>query len=106
MSVPLVFRAHNVSLTKWTPLFIQHSTHALIRYFSPHQDPSNGGYITSADPANPLHYANRVFIPYCSQDLWTGQRTSPSSDTWGYYFAGHLIIEAVLNELDALGLAQ
>ena len=80
--------------------------HPLRRYFSPYQDSSNGGFITSDDPDNPLKHANRVFIPYCSQDLWTGQRTSPSSDTWGYYFSGHLVIDAVLSELDKLGLLE
>lgn len=44
---------------------------------------------------------NRVEIPYCSQDLWSGQVTQPNASTWGLYFSGHLIFEAVLNALQA-----
>ena len=45
-----------------------------------------------------------MFLPYCSQDLWTGQAnsTSPASSTApGWYFSGHLILNAVLDELVA-----
>ena len=64
------------------------------------------GYLSVDDPvANPrLRTFNRVFIPYCSQDLWTGQRKINSSQTFGYYFAGHLILEGVLDALDKHGL--
>lgn len=44
---------------------------------------------------------NRVEIPYCSQDLWSGQVTQRSASTWNLYFSGHLIFEAVLNALQA-----
>lgn len=47
-----------------------------------------------------LNTFNRVLIPYCSQDLWTGQRKNNSEETFGYYFSGHLIIDAVLTELE------
>jgi len=45
---------------------------------------------------------HQVFLPYCSQDLWTGQAntTSPAgSPAPGYYFSGHIIFGAVLDEL-------
>ncbi len=34
-----------------------------------------------------------------SQDLWSGTVTTPSADTWGVYFSGHLIVEAVVDAL-------
>ena len=51
---------------------------------------------------NPLlHSWNHVDVGYCSQDLFSGTRTSPSAETWGIYFSGHLIFSAVLDALDA-----
>jgi hypothetical protein len=44
---------------------------------------------------------NHVFIPYCSQDLFSGQRTATSPDTFGVYFSGAHIFSAVLDELIA-----
>lgn len=44
---------------------------------------------------------NRVHLPYCSQDLWTGTVSAPTASTFGYYFSGHLLLEAVLDALDA-----
>ncbi len=62
------------------------------------------GALNTDNSYNPkLRHFNRVFIPYCSQDLWTGQRTVANNDTYGYYFSGHLILEAVLDELDDVG---
>lgn len=50
---------------------------------------------------------NRVFLPYCSQDLWTGQRTAATSETFGVYFSGRLILEAVIDRLTrTAGLAD
>lgn len=43
---------------------------------------------------------NHVGVPYCSQDLHSGQRTTTSDETWGLYFSGHLILEAILDDLD------
>lgn len=37
-----------------------------------------------------------MHIPYCSGDLWTGTRRTVNTDTFGLYFAGHLIIEGVI----------
>lgn len=60
------------------------------------------GFLSAAaDPR--LRSFNRVFVPYCSQDLWTGQRTQASAATFGYYFSGHLILEAVLAALNGTG---
>lgn len=42
---------------------------------------------------------HHVFLPYCSQDLHSGTRTTPSPETFGLYFAGHAIFAAVLDEL-------
>eukprot|EP01062_Namystynia_karyoxenos_P065375 TRINITY_DN5893_c0_g1_i1.p1 TRINITY_DN5893_c0_g1~~TRINITY_DN5893_c0_g1_i1.p1 ORF type:complete len:410 (+),score=114.86 TRINITY_DN5893_c0_g1_i1:75-1232(+) len=67
--------------------------------------------LTSGDPAeNPVLYTwNRVFVAYCSQDLHSGTVTTPTNDTWGLYFAGHLIVRAIVADLRAradLGAAQ
>ena len=52
--------------------------------------------------ANPvLCEYNQVFVPYCSQDLWSGTRTAADRDaTFGYFFAGHHILDAVLAALE------
>eukprot|EP00040_Diaphanoeca_grandis_P012941 m.65457 g.65457 ORF g.65457 m.65457 type:complete len:403 (+) comp23558_c1_seq1:139-1347(+) len=45
---------------------------------------------------------NQVFVPYCSQDLWTGLSTTkslPDSPAPGLYFSGHLILNAVIEEV-------
>merc|ERR1711907_717027 len=64
--------------------------------------------LASNDPAeNPhMHSWNHVFVPYCSQDLHSGTVTSPNSSTWGLYFSGHLILEAIVQELRNAGLGQ
>eukprot|EP00040_Diaphanoeca_grandis_P031204 m.186308 g.186308 ORF g.186308 m.186308 type:complete len:405 (+) comp32260_c3_seq4:660-1874(+) len=53
--------------------------------------------------ANPeLCDYNQVFLPYCSQDLWSGLSksvSSPGSLAPGYFFSGHLILNAVVEEL-------
>jgi hypothetical protein len=43
---------------------------------------------------------NHVFDPYCTQDLHSGQIQVATNNTWGMFFAGHLIIEAILDEMD------
>ncbi len=41
-----------------------------------------------------------IFIPYCSQDLWTGQRYNQTDPYWNtFYFAGHEIFKSVLSDL-------
>jgi len=65
-------------------------------------------FLLQDDPvANPrLHAFNRVHIPYCSQDFWTGQRIATSNETFGYYFSGHHILASVLDALDPAGLSN
>ena len=59
-------------------------------------------FYASALPSNP-HFSgwNRVYVPYCSQDLHSGTRTVTSPDTFDFYFSGHLVFEAVLDALSA-----
>ena len=62
------------------------------------------GKLAQAGTANArLATWNRVFVPYCSQDLWTGQRAAASDETYGYFFAGHHILAAVFDALEAAG---
>ena len=65
-------------------------------------------YFNQDTKENPrLREWNRVFIPYCSQDLWTGRRTAKSAETFGVFFSGHHIIDAVLSRLQQrFGLAH
>ena len=42
-----------------------------------------------------------VYVPYCSQDMWTGRVSKPSKRTWGRHFAGHEILEALLSALQS-----
>lgn len=44
---------------------------------------------------------NHIDVPYCSQDLHSGQRSAPSVDTWGLWFSGHTTFTAVLDALDS-----
>ena len=48
----------------------------------------------SDDPLeNPdFAHAHRVFVPYCSSDVHSGQRTATSNDTFGYYFSGGALL--------------
>jgi len=46
---------------------------------------------------------NHIFVPYCSQDLWTGTRYDETDPYFHqFYFAGHEIFSAVLEDLDYL----
>lgn len=61
------------------------------------------GDIISTDPTiNPDFYAdNHIYVPYCSGDVFSGTRTAVSDETYGLYFAGHLIIDAIVQDLVA-----
>eukprot|EP01084_Bolivina_argentea_P132124 233154_1 len=63
----------------------------------------NLGGVLSDDPIiNPDFYTgHHVFAPYCSGDVWSGQRTEPSNnpDTWGLYFSGHEIFSNIMKYL-------
>jgi hypothetical protein len=56
--------------------------------------------ILSNDPShNPDFYNwNHVFMIYCSSDSWAGTRT-PSAETFNWYFAGHYIVDAIMDAL-------
>jgi hypothetical protein len=41
---------------------------------------------------------NKVTNSYCSEDLHSGQVTTPTEKTWGLYFAGHFVNEAILTK--------
>jgi len=57
----------------------------------------------SSDPAiNPdLHSWNRIYVPYCSGDIWSGTIKQPlnpfpqSDGSWTGYFQGHTILEDI-----------
>ena len=55
--------------------------------------------LASSDPdESPVMYSwNHVFVPYCSQDIHSGQ--SPEPNEWGVRFAGHRIVEAIVSDL-------
>ena len=76
-----------------------------------------GWWLCDDSPAtNPEFYGyNHVWLPYCSGDLWSGQKLKPTTlpmptgaggvDTnVSVYFSGHFILEAALEALDELGL--
>jgi len=69
--------------------------------------------LDDSNKTNPdMHGWNHVFMPYCSQDLWSGQQHNPVTPNGkgpaaadeGYVYAGHLIFRAILDALDAEGL--
>jgi hypothetical protein len=59
-------------------------------------------FIDASCTGNPtLCDYNFVYMPYCSQDLWTGQRTAASAETFGLFFSGRWIVKATLDYLSA-----
>ena len=66
------------------------------------------GQYQANDPIwNPRFFnAHHVFVKYCTGDLFIGGVTQPSSGTYGLYFSGRLIVEAVINELLSQGLSS
>lgn len=71
------------------------------KYFSSSTDAS-GWYLASDNcDVNPDFCGwNHIFDPYCTQDLHSGQVTEPTEETWGLYFSGHNVLEAILDDLD------
>eukprot|EP01083_Nonionella_stella_P204901 746629_1 len=55
----------------------------------------------SDDPVtNPDFYmAHHVVIPYCTGDVHLGQITTPTPQTWGLYFSGHLNFVHIIGHL-------
>lgn len=58
-------------------------------------------WYASADPEeNPaMHDWNRVFLAYCSQDMWSGTRREAMNETFGMFFSGHVIVEEIVRHL-------
>ena len=54
----------------------------------------------SQDPEEnpPFHNFYKIFVPYCSSDVYTGTRNA-SEETGNYYFHGKFIVEALLEDL-------
>lgn len=49
---------------------------------------------------NPDFYdSHKVHIPYCSGDGHTGQRTTATDETWGFYFSGHINFIKIVKHL-------
>jgi len=71
------------------------------KYFSESVD-ANGWYLASDYcPYNPDFCGyNHVFDPYCSQDLHSGQRATPSPASFNLSFSGHHILANTLDHLD------
>jgi len=59
----------------------------------------SGGLLSNSSIENPeFHAANKVFIHYCSSDLWSGNR----HETRGYrpvQFRGRIILRSIINDL-------
>jgi hypothetical protein len=72
-------------------------------YFSQEKSDSTGWYLASSDCHINGDFCNwnHVDVTYCSQDLHSGQVTTPSDNTWGLYFSGHLIFQSILDDLVA-----
>ncbi|MCS6800092.1 MAG: pectin acetylesterase-family hydrolase [Myxococcota bacterium] len=66
-----------------------------------HLDPDvelHGGW-WSDDPArNPFVDATRVYVHYCSSDLWSGDRAASEATGW-FHFRGHRILAALFEDL-------
>jgi hypothetical protein len=69
------------------------------KYFPATKTFDEGVMFASGLSSNPFAGYTRVYVPYCSQDLHSGLRTSVSPATFGYYFSGHLVFRAVLDAL-------
>ncbi len=51
--------------------------------------------LSNSAEANPDFFSwAKVFLPYCSADMHSGQRHTPDASLGGYYFAGHNLIAA------------
>jgi O-palmitoleoyl-L-serine hydrolase len=59
------------------------------------------GFFCNDNPSENKDWAtsNHVHIPYCSGDLHSGTRTVANDDSYGLYFTGHYVFEAVINDL-------
>ena len=56
------------------------------------------GGIFATDGSSPWGTANRIYVKYCSSDLWSGD-VGPSNATFGLSFRGSHIVAAVITDL-------
>ncbi len=70
------------------------------KYFTDVIDTGTWMYFADDDCHNNPDFCkwNHIFDPYCSQDLHSGQQTSPNE--WNLYFSGHHVLDSILNDLD------
>ena len=65
--------------------------------------PVNGGQAPMLQDdcaANPdFCNATAVYVPYCSSDGWSGNRTTADATSWGFYFSGHANLMRVVDAL-------
>lgn len=69
----------------------------------------NNDFINRDQASNPAVWDwHMVHLPYCTQCLWTGTRATGANESFGLPFTGHLVLEAVLEQLFALpnGIGQ
>lgn len=77
------------------------------KYFSKSNDFDDAGqWFLDTDTTRNPGFAdwNKVRVPYCTQDLHMGTKATANASTFGLFFSGQLVYEAILSELDALGL--
>ena len=69
----------------------------------------NTNLLSFLPEVNPDFYTfSKVFVPYCSGDVYAGQRNS-TIPGFPYYFSGHLIVQAIIQHLletTSIGTAQ
>lgn len=67
--------------------------------------PDNIGGVIGSDDTNPdFRSWNRIYVPYCSGDIWTGTMTEAvnpfdSTEDWRGFFSGHNIVKEVIADL-------
>jgi hypothetical protein len=73
------------------------------KFFPNTTDFDGAFYASDNKEGNPDFYDwNHVNIPYCSQDLHSGQILKPSAETWGLYFSGRFVFVAIIEALEGL----
>ncbi len=74
------------------------------KYFAPSMSfDSAGNWFMDTDVTRNPGFGdwNKVRVGYCTQDLHMGTVTAPNAATWGLYFSGELVFQAILDTLDA-----
>ena len=55
---------------------------------------------SSSKTENPYFWdGHHVFAPYCAGDVHSGPIATPTKETWGFYFDGHLIVKHIIADL-------